>query len=305
MADTQPNIQVVRYLDYEGLQTLWDKISSTYLRQVNVVSSLTEHGEGKIIESEGDTFIQRKYFNEANTELWEKIEEIISSQGQNIDHDTIINVGGVMKTNLVLHNDSTNHVLSIVTERQDGTPGTVVSEWDYDDFYKEAVKDGILHNVSLVMVPNGNDDDDNRAPGTYLKFEFNTDSGTEPIYVDVDDLVDVYTEGSYIKIEKTNNLDGDEGNVTISVDKVALVNDLKSEDVFGITSIITRIDTLESDLGNLETVVSGIQTFLDELNLLGWIEQIEDNTAAITNIQEVLKTVPTVPITVEEINGLE
>ena len=142
MADTE--VKVIKYLDHDGLKALWEKISNTYLRNANVVDALTKFGDGYIIATEDGTFIQKGTFDGEITGLKEKIEEIESAQGTNIDNDTIINVDGLLQTDLLLQNDKDNHVLSMVTGK-----GTVVGTWDYTDFYNEAVKDGILDTVSL------------------------------------------------------------------------------------------------------------------------------------------------------------
>lgn len=305
MADnTQQNIQVVRYLDYEGLKTLWDKISQTYLRQSDIIEGLTTYGDGHIISSERDTFIQRGEFTDTTSALSERIEDVAAAQGTNIDNDTIINKEGKLQTNLILVDDSTNHTLSIVTKKEDGSAGTVVSQWDYTQFYNEAVKDGILNKVSLVQVPSDAEPGGDRPAGTYLKFEFNTEDHT-PIYVDVDDLIDVYTEGSYIKIEKTHSLDGEEDEVKISVDEIALVEYLKKDEALGITSISTHLEKIDGDIAGLDAKLVALENTLNSLNIEALREQVSDNTYNIGVIQETLKTVPTTPITHEEINALE
>jgi len=53
---------------------------------------------------------------------------------------------------------------------------------DVSDF----VKDGMLSSAELVTNP------ENKT-GTYLKLTFNTDSDTDPLFVPVTDLIDVYT----------------------------------------------------------------------------------------------------------------
>jgi hypothetical protein len=76
--------------------------------------------------------------------------------------------------------------------RLTGKGGEVISTIDAKSF----VKDGMLDSVELVANPA------NQAAGTYLVFTWNTEAGlSEPMYVPVTDLIDVYTQGDGITIE--------------------------------------------------------------------------------------------------------
>lgn len=76
--------------------------------------------------------------------------------------------------------------------RLTGKGGEVISTIDAKSF----VKDGMLDSVELVANPA------DQAAGTYLVFTWNTEAGlSEPMYVPVTDLVDVYTQGDGITIE--------------------------------------------------------------------------------------------------------
>lgn len=73
--------------------------------------------------------------------------------------------------------------------------------------YSDLVKDGILESVELITVPGDEEVTTARPAGTYLKFVFNTDAGKDPIYVNVTELIDIYsltlgtiTNGSYVKL---------------------------------------------------------------------------------------------------------
>lgn len=293
------NINQIKYLDYNGLQALWTKISDTFLRDSEVVSALTDTASG-IITDEGDLFVQSKTLNSAKDELWEKIEEIESAQGTNIDNDTIINVEGKLQTNLILQNDKDNHILSLITDTEKNGKGTVVSTWDYTDFYNEAVKDGILDSVSLVTIPNKDENvTGDRPAGTYLKFIFNTSSGKNPIYVNVTELIDVYAGSTYINVTKSGETS------SIEIKTTELVEYLKTDEALGITSIISRIEGVEGKYAELEGLINELKTAWEGLDISGLQEQIETNTSNITNIQEYLKTVPNTPITDQEINELE
>lgn len=293
------NVNQIKYLDYSGLQALWTKISDTFLRDSEVVKALTDTASG-VIEKEEDLFVQSKTLNSAKEELWEKIEEIESAQGTNIDNDTIINVDGKLQTNLILQNDKDNHILSLITDTENNGKGTVVSTWDYTDFYNEAVKDGILDSVSLVTIPGEETESaSGQVAGTYLKFIFNTSSGKNPIYVNVTELIDVYTGSTYINVTKSGETS------SIEINTTELVNYLKTDEALGIDSIITRIEQIEDKNSELEGLINELKAAWDELDIVGLKEQIETNTSNITSIQEYLKTVPNTPITDQEINELE
>ena len=79
--------------------------------------------------------------------------------------------------------------------RLTGKGGEVISTIDAKSF----VKDGMLDKVQLVVNPA------NQATGTYLVFTWNTESGlSEPMYVPVTDLVDVYSQGDGVEIDSNN-----------------------------------------------------------------------------------------------------
>lgn len=302
MADVKnTNVDVIRYLDAAGLQALWDKISNTFLRDSEVLDALTTYGDGKIITTEDGVFIQKGTFDETTTELSERIEQVAAAQGTNIDKKTIINREGKLQTNLLLSNDKDNHILSIVlgpdAENVEDR-GAIISSWDYTEFYNEAVKDGILEDVSLVVIPTDESTESSKQdPGTYLKFIFNTAAGKQPLYVNVTDLIDVYTGSTYIKVDKKD------GQSEISIKEAELVSFLKTDAALGITSIVTRLDTAEENISSISATVESLVNSFDRINAI--IEQVEKNTADIANIFETLKTVPTEPISLTDIENLQ
>ena len=76
--------------------------------------------------------------------------------------------------------------------RLTGKGGEVISTIDAKSF----VKDGMLDKVELVVNPA------DQATGTYLVFTWNTESGlSDPMYVPVTDLVNVYSQGDGIEID--------------------------------------------------------------------------------------------------------
>ena len=287
------NIQVnqIKYLGEEALNALWEKISATYLRQANTEEALTTFGDSNIIKTEDKTFIQKGTFDELERVLTERMDDIEAAQGTNIDNNTIVNKDGLLQTDLLLSNDKDNHILSIVTGK-----GNTVSTWDYTEFYQEAVKDGILESVSLIVIP---DDEPvmpgSREKGTYLKFVFNTAAGQDPIYVNVTDLIDIYTGSTYIDV--TNGV--------ISIKQTEFVEYLKTENALNITGIISRIETNEDNIAALQEAIANLN--LDEVfeKLSKLDERITDTEATVGEIVTYLQNVPNTPITSGEIWALK
>ena len=293
MADI--NVTQIKYLDHEGLITLWEKISNVFLRDSEVINTLTTYGDGQIITQEGDVFVQKTTLDELNRILSERMDDIEAAQGTNIDDNTIVNKEGKLQTDLLLSNDKDNHILSIVTGK-----GNTVSTWDYTEFYNEAVKDGILETVSLVVIPGDETTEaSGQDSGTYLKFVFNTSSGKTPLYVNVTDLIDVYTGSNYIEVTKSGETS------TINLKTAELVNYLKQEEVLGLTSMVTRIENIENQISGIEQLVKTLQEAWENLDITGLEERIETNEINIEAIFKNLETVPNTPITTDEINALE
>lgn len=286
------NIQVnqIKYLGEEALNALWEKISATYLRQANTEEALTTFGDSNIIKTEDKTFIQKGTFDELERVLTERMDDIEAAQGTNIDNDTIVNKDGLLQTDLLLSNDKDNHILSIVTGK-----GNTVSTWDYTEFYQEAVKDGILESVSLIVIPGDENAVEGREEGTYLKFVFNTAAGQDPIYVNVTDLIDIYTGSTYIDV--TNGV--------ISIKQTEFVEYLKTENALNITGIVSRIETNEENIAKLQEAVANLN--LEEVlkKLAELDERITDTEATVSEIVTYLQNVPNTPITSEEIWALE
>jgi hypothetical protein len=286
------NIQVnqIKYLGEEALNALWEKISATYLRQANTEEALTTFGDSNIIKTEDKTFIQKGTFDELERVLTERMDDIEAAQGTNIDNNTIVNKDGLLQTDLLLSNDKDNHILSIVTGK-----GNTVSTWDYTEFYQEAVKDGILESVSLIVIPGDENAVEGREEGTYLKFVFNTAAGQDPIYVNVTDLIDIYTGSTYIDV--TNGV--------ISIKQTEFVEYLKTENALNITGIVSRIETNEENIAKLQEAVANLnlEEVLEKLAKLD--ERVTDTEATVGEIVTYLQNVPNTPITSEEIWALE
>lgn len=292
------SIDVVKYLDVAGLDLLWRKISDKFTRQDDLIKYLTTTKEaGGLIDTDENKFVQQS----AIDNLSERIDSIASGGGGlNIDKDTIIyNNEGKLSTNLILYDDTENRTLCLATSQTNAEgefDGTVISEWDYSNLYSNAIKDGMLKNVSLVVIP-GDESIENsgQAEGTYLKFEFEISSGSaSPIYVDVSDLIDVYKPGdNYIKIVN---------NDTISLDIIELCKALETDERLGITSITTRLKNVEEGFGER---ISSLEKTISDINIDGLLEQIESIEGKMNEFNSKLEYIPTTPISNDEIESLE
>lgn len=308
MADSKPNFEVKQYLDYAGLQRLWEKISDTYIRKAGIVDNLSK--VGSLITNEDDTFIRNETFKTTVESLWEALGDIGAAQGKLADGVTIVQDAEthLISTNLILDHNTSTHEISLITKPDESGNSSIISTIDYTDFYEQAVKDGMLKNVSLVYVPSeGNPATQERPEGTYLKFEWNTDSGIEVIYLCVDDLVPIYSNGDYIKIEHDYGVDGKSDDVKISLDKAVLVADLKAADAFGVDALRLYVEGVEDKVGEIEQAIKKINEEWDvfEQTVADLVDRMELAEQQIVDINEFLKDVPYVRITEDEIDKLD
>lgn len=124
--------------------------------------------------------------------------------------------------------NSTANELQVVDINNENTVLTKVS---VKDFVADAIKEGFLVGASLVTSkPNG----DGSEEGTYIKLTFKikegngTENNVTDVYINVSDLIDVYTEGTGISINNdlTNDtVDGAPRTTTISL-KTATDNEI-------------------------------------------------------------------------------
>jgi hypothetical protein len=306
MAENTPNVEVKQYLDYTGLQRLWEKISDTYIRKAGIVDNLAK--TGVLISDEKDTFIRKEILDDQIALLEDAISKIENAQSSLADGVTIVQDAEtkLISTNIILDHNTETHEISLIT-RDTGEGSTVVSTIDYSDFYAEAIKDGMLKNVSLVYVSSDDPTADGHSEGTYLKFEWNTDAGISVTYLCVDDLVPIYSNGNYIKIEHSYDVDGKSDDVKISLDKETLVTDLNADDAFGVSALRFYVEGIEEKVSKLEIVVEKINKSWEEFEttLTGILERIGDIEQDIVEINEFLEKVPYVPITSAEIEDLD
>lgn len=150
--------------------------------------------------------------------------------------------------------------------------GTEVSSIDASDF----VVDGMLQSVDLTTA------DANNNEGTYLHFTFNTDAGTDDIYVDVKDLVDVYTAGDGIDV--TDNVisvivsSSSESYLTVGSDGLS---------VSGIDTIKTQAETNASDIDSIETWVDGNAITEDEIDeIISTLDESYDGLATAMGVTD-------------------
>lgn len=288
------SVDIVKYLDLEGLKSLWAKIDDKFVRKSNLIESLTTVSENGIITNNDDLFVRQSTINE----LSERLEGIEAGQSVKVDGNTITqDVDGTISTNLILFDDPDEHKLCLITGGSDDPKSNIISEWDYSNLYSEAIKNGMIKDVSLVVIPSDETaEESGQGEGTYLKFEFETSAGeSSPIYVNVSDLIDVYTGSTYIKVE------GD----TISLETAQLVTYLKTDEALGITSITSRVDTIETEIGSLTDRISTIESLIDDLNIGEIAEAVETMQVKITEFEAILAGVPTTRITEAEIDALD
>ena len=291
-------MEAKKYLDLQGLQLLWQKISEKYPRTAALPTLLDE------LE---DPFLRKSLYDEDQIKVNQKLEELEIATGTTMDGDTIIRNAETNKlqTNLIIDLDTEKKTLRLVTKDPDSaTPKakTVISEIDYTPF----VKDGMLDSVSIVVVPDDEDGGGVRDAGTYLKFIFNTAAGKEAIYLDASEFINIYKGSDYIIVE------GDK----ISLDTAKLdahVEEYISTKSAYISNIVTRLSTAETTINNLrgdivtlQDEIGGVRTSITELTekVTGVEQTVTAFDIRVGDLEEAMKTVPNTPITADEINEL-
>ena len=170
-----------------------------------------------VIEIENTIISNEKTTASSLNELSERINAIPAAtvtgiqEGDKVLALTGTNLSATLK--LIYKTEGSKHKLQLL-----GTNDAVVSEFDAGAF----VKDGMLESAELVKDPTIGEQ---AVTGTYLKLTWNTDSGKgQPMYINVTDLVDVYTAGTGL------NLKGKEFSVdTATIATVEALNNTKTE----------------------------------------------------------------------------
>lgn len=97
---------------------------------------------------------------------------------------------------------------------------------------EDFIKDGMLEDVELVQLSGGTGaNPSGLTDGTYLKFTFNTDGGSEVIYVNVTSLIDIYT--------------GTNG-IQVSGKEISAVKDPSSEEFLEITAAGIKVTGIQA-----------------------------------------------------------
>lgn len=141
----------------------------------------------KLAESQGNVTLDIAHGLKASIDSTE-VAKVAPVKGV-VENDSFLTLSSDKLISAVasLNYDSDTKQIQLVGK--DGT--TVVSYISAAAF----VKDGMLDTVELVEDPEG------QTAGTYLKLTWNTDSGkTDPMYVNLTDLIDVYSNGEGLKL---------------------------------------------------------------------------------------------------------
>lgn len=293
MAENTQQVQA-KYLDLAGLQKLWQRISDLYPRTSNLVT---------ILDAIDDPYIHKSIYDADLKNIEEKLAEIEATAGGAMDGDTIVFNNEISKfqTNLILDLDTEKQTIRLVTKDPTSSTEapkakTIISEIDYKPF----VKDGMLDTVNLVVIPDDEEVTESRPAGTYLKFVFNTGAGKDAIYLNVNEFADIYEGSDYITIQDNkislNTVQLDEHFEEYISTSSATINSIKTQ----IETITTSVGDHETRIGEIETNFTTIQTSFIELS-----EKVDTYNARITTIESVLETVPTEPISENDINDLE
>lgn len=152
--------------------------------QVNVIEKVIFNGQEVVIDGQTKTIT-------LNTPL--DVVRGLADGEKFLSLDTATGKLGAT-VGLTYYTDTTGET-PVYEIRLTGKGGEVISTIDAKSF----VKDGMLDKVELVVNPA------DQATGTYLVFTWNTEAGlSEPMYVPVTDLVDVYSQGDGIEIDDNN-----------------------------------------------------------------------------------------------------
>ena len=210
-----------------------------------------------------------------------RLEGLISGLNTNLGtlktftvNDTVYDPKGNSNVNIKfsIAHDDTNKKLQLKLD------DAVVSEFSTDKF----IKDGMLQSVDLITIPNDKEAATEARPaGKYLKLTWNTDSGLDVTYLNVSELIDIYSlvtgdkvEGTYIDLTAEVSGSGtvaDPWKVSVKIDETKLTAALGERD--------ERIKTLEDwktemtkDGGTIATINGTLAT------INGTIDQKVDKT---------------------------
>lgn len=160
-----------------------------------------------------------------------RLEGLISGLDSNLDalktftvNDVVYDPKGASNVDIKfsIAHDDTNKKLQLKLG------DTVVSDFSTDKF----IKDGMLQSVDLITIPDDEAATEARPAGKYLKLTWNTDSGIDVTYLNVSELIDVYSlvtgpkvEGTYIDLTAEVSGSGtvaDPWKVSVKIDETKL-----------------------------------------------------------------------------------
>lgn len=199
----------------------------------------------------------------------------ISVKLDNTDKVLTISSGGV-KTNVSLKWDKVTGLQLI------GKNSTVITTIPATDF----IKDGMLDKVTLETDPSG------QPKGTYLHFVFNADSGKSDIYLNVTNLIDIYTGGNGVDVDGSNVISAvidpaGESYLSVGASGIKLEGVDAAIEAKG-QSLQSAVDTVEASVGlnsdgsHVKTsgnYTSGATTVVGEISALD--TQVKKNADAI------------------------
>ena len=220
MADTQT---AKTFLDYNGLSTLWSIINNKFatkaeaVKTIEVAAGTNDAVEKKLVYTtvSGEanfttipaatetssgllTADQFKTLSELNT----NIEGFAPFANLQLDGKDLTLVNRLANIKLEYEGSKVaggNAYISLVDANATGE-GRAISKIDVT----ELVKTGLLADADVVVNPEG------ESNGTYLKLVFNTatdasSSDTNTVYINVTDLVEIYSAGEGISITETGS----------------------------------------------------------------------------------------------------
>lgn len=176
-------------------------------------------------------------------------------EGVKINGVTLSNGNGVVAGDFSfgLDSDETKIILQF--------DGKEIGHVDVADF----VKDGILDSVEIVNA------DASGNVGTFMKFIFNTDSGKSPIYMNVENLIDIYefgssqvTAGNYVVPTITVHGTGstnDPWQIELNIDDSAIGE--------GFDLVLEHIDNVSKTVNENKTTLQTIQENVENLVSVG------------------------------------
>lgn len=257
-------ITIYKYLDQSGLSILWDKIKTNFATKGELTSAQNEI-DGDIADINSDLSEVNNSISGLQSDLNDLRDSISETITQSVDDITLkLNDDNKLSAAIGLDINTESQEIRLIAKGNSVTnDNKVLSTISYSAF----VKDGILDNVEMVIIEEG---DENKEPGTYLKFTFNTDAGKNAIYVNVTDMIDVYVGEGYIIVENSKitldyaklltDLTNDLSKTFLSISDFNTakteLNDLISKNSNNINQLLGRLTPVETKITELDSAVA-------------------------------------------------